>query len=159
MFSDKSCIAAILGVYRIQHGKNKKSTYFLATRNVYPSDYQFLRNKYDLKGSLIGRKAHLSSSVKKDLDLLSNGNLLRFGPSREVVLQALQRDVSFLSRHNCMDYSLLIAEEVEIQEEKEEDERVKERRKRKSFVSSPSMLRFGSSFDRLSVTSLDPSER
>ena len=126
---------------------------------MYPSDYQFLRNKYDLKGSLIGRKAHLSSSVKKDLDLLSNGNLLRFGPSREVVLQALQRDVSFLSRHNCMDYSLLIAEEVEIQEEKEEDERVKERRKRKSFVSSPSMLRFGSSFDRLSVTSLDPSER
>ena len=36
---------------------------------------------------------------------------VRLGPSRQLVLHTLKRDVSFLSSHGLMDYSLLVAEE------------------------------------------------
>jgi len=50
--------------------------------------------------------------VSKDLDLIQSDMKLQLGPrSKRFVLDALQRDVGFLSRHGLMDYSLLIAVE------------------------------------------------
>ena len=110
VFSDRSCIASILGVYRIQvRGKGCK--YFLACVNVYPSDNSFIQCKWDLKGSTVGRRAHPQSTVKKDLDLIQSGHWIKLGPSRQLILHSLRRDVAFLSSHGFMDYSLLVAEE------------------------------------------------
>ena len=110
VLTDRSCIASILGFYRVQV-RGKGSKYFLACVNVYPSDNAFILTKWDLKGSTVGRRAHPQSMVKKDLDLIQSGHWLTLGPSRQLVLQSLRRDVSFLSSHGFMDYSLLVAEE------------------------------------------------
>ena len=74
-----SAIAAVLGLYRVTNRAGKK-TYFLACANVYPS--VAISRKFDLKGSLVGRKASPSSSVAKDLDLISSGASLKFSSSR-----------------------------------------------------------------------------
>ena len=150
VLTDRSCIASILGFYRIQI-RGRGSKYFLACVNVYPSDNAFIRSKWDLKGSTIGRRAHPQSTVKKDLDLIQSGHWVKLGPSRQLVLHTLKRDVSFLSSHGFMDYSLLVAEEQQ----------------------DPStMLRFGPnpdvealqggaglSHDLLSIVSLDSSDK
>lgn len=107
--NEKSCISAILGVYRVQYKRNTK--YFLACVNIYPNDEAFILNKYDLKGSTVGRSAIATSVVKKDLNLIASGALLQLGPSRDVILRALERDARFLSAHGFMDYSCLVAEE------------------------------------------------
>lgn len=117
-----STIASILGLYRVTTKSGKKK-YFMACRNVYPNQnicipiqqskqktIKILK-KYDLKGSTIGRRASLSSSVKKDLDLIDSGNFLSLGEkAKEIIVASLMRDTEFLSRHSFMDYSLLVAE-------------------------------------------------
>jgi 1-phosphatidylinositol-4-phosphate 5-kinase len=117
-----STIASILGLYRVTTKSGKKK-YFMACRNVYPNQniciplqqskqktIKILK-KYDLKGSTVGRRASLSSSVKKDLDLIESGNFLSLGEqSKEIIVRSLMRDTEFLSRHSFMDYSLLVAE-------------------------------------------------
>lgn len=137
MVMEKSCIASILGLYRVRL-RNGVCKYFLATRNVYPSDDTQVLNKYDLKGSTVGRIAKATSSVKKDLDLIASGAWIKLGPSRDLVMRALTRDATFLSRHGFMDYSLLVAEERQ---------------------GGRAMRRFGPNPDILSVFSLDPTER
>ena len=67
---------------------------------------------YDLKGSTIGRSAtpkeRSSGGVLKDNDLLADGAKLHLGVKKTPFLQQLERDASFLSSLNIMDYSLLV---------------------------------------------------
>jgi len=120
-----STIASIIGLYKITLISGHKK-YFMACRNVYPnqhtcininqSKYKSIKiiKKYDLKGSTIGRRASMNSNVKKDLDLIESGYLLSLGyKSKEILIQSLLRDTEFLSKHNFMDYSLLVAEAIE----------------------------------------------
>ena len=102
----RSAIAAILGLYRVKMDSGKR-VYFLACANVYPG--VGVTQRFDLKGSLVGRKASSISTVAKDLDLMESGGMLDFGPSRQMTLRTLKRDAEFLKRHMLMDYSLLIA--------------------------------------------------
>jgi len=117
-----STIASIIGLYKVTLISGHKK-YFMACRNVYPnqninininqSKYKSIKiiKKYDLKGSTIGRRASINSNVKKDLDLMESGYLLSLGyKSKEILIQSLIRDTEFLSKHNFMDYSLLVAE-------------------------------------------------
>lgn len=67
--------------------------------------------KFDLKGSTVGRKAAVTSSVMKDLDLMALEILFPLGQIRKSVLQILEKDVLFLRKHYFMDYSLLVAVE------------------------------------------------
>ena len=117
-----SSIASILGLYRVTT-KSGKRKYFMACRNVYPNPniHLTLRNskqkcikiikKFDLKGSTVGRRASISSTVKKDLDLIDSGYVLSLGEnSKNIIEKSLMRDAEFLSKHSFMDYSLLVAE-------------------------------------------------
>jgi len=108
--SDISCIAQVLGVYRVKT-KGGACKYFIACKNVYPKNTWHLVRKYDLKGSTVGRAAAATSSVQKDLDLMASNLTLAFGNARPLVLHALQRDVNFLRAQRFMDYSLLVAVE------------------------------------------------
>jgi hypothetical protein len=56
-----SAIAGVLGLYRVRFKGGVK--YFLATANAYPSASDTQIQKFDLKGSLVGRKASQYSSV------------------------------------------------------------------------------------------------
>ena len=67
--------------------------------------------KFDLKGSTVGRLCSSTSSVLKDLNLLSSGHVFQIGTERKNVLRTLEKDVLFLRKHHFMDYSLLVAVE------------------------------------------------
>jgi 1-phosphatidylinositol-4-phosphate 5-kinase len=138
--SGRSCISTVLGLYRVTL-KNGSKRYFMASRNVYPasthSDGQppvgsinaniesetrinndvgsssMKHTKFDLKGSTVGRSAAHTSSVMKDLDLMSSGVLFPLGEVRSTLLRVLERDVLFLRKHSLMDYSLLVAVEAQ----------------------------------------------
>lgn len=108
--SGPSCIASVLGLYRVRT-LGGKSRYFLATRNVFYSKVAF-EKLYDLKGSTVGRIAAPDSPVAKDLNLMTSGVKLGLGgDARSLVLNALARDAFLLRRHQLMDYSLLVAVE------------------------------------------------
>lgn len=124
LIDSASCIASILGIYRVTTHKGVVK-YFMVNRNVYPSPIisklassgdkmkdgkNIVIRKWDLKGSTIGRRAAVTSTVMKDLDLMDSGQLLQLGATKEFLLQTLERDVRFLRTHKFMDYSLLVAE-------------------------------------------------
>ena len=69
--------------------------------NIYPNT-EVSMQRFDLKGSFVGRRASQSSSVAKDLDLAESGVMLNFGKSRSLVLNTLRRDADFLRRHGEM---------------------------------------------------------
>lgn len=138
--SGRSCISTVLGLYRVTL-KNGRKRYFMASRNVYPvntrsnaqhpvgslnqnsdSETQAENDggsssgksaKFDLKGSTVGRSAAHTSSVMKDLDLISSGVQFPLGEVRSTLLRVLERDVLFLRKHSLMDYSLLVAVEAQ----------------------------------------------
>lgn len=105
-----TCMASTLGIYRVITKSGIKK-YFIVNRNVYPLlKSNILLKRYDIKGSTVGRKSSPTSMVYKDLDLIESGKSFTLGSAKELLLQVLERDVAFLSRHGFMDYSLLIAE-------------------------------------------------
>jgi hypothetical protein len=114
---DDSCIARILGLYRVKL-KGGKKTYFLVSKNVYKqSDAQTnMTRTYDLKGSTVGRLKSPTSTVLKDLDLLNSRHQLQLGRAKSVLLRTLGRDVEFLRGQGFMDYSLLVQEEATAKE-------------------------------------------
>mmetsp|Transcript_27043 Transcript_27043/g.25889 ORF Transcript_27043/g.25889 Transcript_27043/m.25889 type:complete len:422 (-) Transcript_27043:111-1376(-) len=75
--------------------------------------------KFDIKGSSVGRTASVTSCVKKDNDLVLSNSLLNFGKCKNEILQILEKDVLFLNKHFFMDYSLLIGVEGDYVEGKE----------------------------------------
>lgn len=74
-----------------------------------------LHERYDLKGSILGRVTkepsdfRKSELVMKDLDLLSSGAKLCMPPRAYKETEGrLERDVAFLRSIGVMDYSLLV---------------------------------------------------
>lgn len=108
--SGHSCIAAVIGLYRVKL-KNGRKIYFMIAKNVY-SGVGYYARKYDLKGSTVGRRMKLGSDVMKDLDLMDSDVRLNLGPHvRSIILNAIASDADFLRKHNFMDYSLLVTVE------------------------------------------------
>ena len=72
-----------------------------------PERFPYLQ--YDLKGSFVGRKKSKSSFVYKDLDFLEHNQCFFLGEDqKQLLVDTLRYDSSFLARHNFMDYSLLV---------------------------------------------------
>jgi 1-phosphatidylinositol-4-phosphate 5-kinase len=105
-----STIGNILGLYRVKGKFTMRSKYILVCKNIYPSNVYGSSEKYDLKGSTVGRIAASSSTVLKDMNLLQSGKQFALGPAaKDTILRILQRDLEFLSKWRLMDYSLLVA--------------------------------------------------
>lgn len=87
---------------------NKMS--FIVMKNVFATPNK-IHEKYDLKGSTVGRFASKREQLKmtctkKDLDL---SRPLFIGPQRKkVFVDQMRRDCDFLERAGVMDYSLLV---------------------------------------------------
>jgi hypothetical protein len=109
--SHLSCLSNVVGIYRIKL-RWGRTYYFLVTKNIYHRSIQtnqVLSLKYDLKGSLIGRKKHVKSPVSKDLDLLAQQQPFCLGPvGKSILLETIHRDSIFLAKYQLMDYSLLV---------------------------------------------------
>eukprot|EP00833_Pecoramyces_ruminatium_P016144 jgi/Orpsp1_1/1190176/evm.model.d7180000077211.1 len=106
-------ICKIFGLHRvkIQHGKK---IHFIVMENIFPPDKD-IHEKYDLKGSLVGRftdeNEHNSNKlvVLKDLNWIKKERKIYLGKEKETILiNQLEKDVKFLAENNVMDYSLLV---------------------------------------------------
>jgi 1-phosphatidylinositol-4-phosphate 5-kinase len=106
-------ICKIFGLHRvkIQHG-NK--IHFIVMENIFPPDKD-IHEKYDLKGSLVGRYTNEKENnnnkilVMKDLNWIKRERKIYLGKEKEnILMNQLEKDVKFLAENNVMDYSLLV---------------------------------------------------
>eukprot|EP00666_Eupelagonemidae_sp_cell4sb_P003759 gene3759-18042_t len=75
-------------------------------KNVFYSMGNRIDDRYDLKGSAVGRFANRNENTKKDLDMNTH---LWLGPMRkQIVADQIRRDTMFLEECSIMDYSLLV---------------------------------------------------
>mmetsp|Transcript_14789 Transcript_14789/g.27371 ORF Transcript_14789/g.27371 Transcript_14789/m.27371 type:complete len:454 (-) Transcript_14789:56-1417(-) len=105
MFQD-SALVRILGVYQVQCVSNY-STNLVLMENV--STSVGVLAKFDLKGSLYGRRSNPTSVLGKDLNFIEtieHLNLERDEATR--LVNCLRHDALMLSKHNLMDYSILV---------------------------------------------------
>jgi 1-phosphatidylinositol-4-phosphate 5-kinase len=99
------------GVYSMKHEGIGGVVRFVVMNNWFAT-HNDLKEKYDLKGSTVGRTVGVepekvkSGSILKDLDIKRKIYL----PDNifEPFLDQLKRDAQFLAEHNVMDYSLLV---------------------------------------------------
>eukprot|EP01031_Cornospumella_fuschlensis_P033783 gene33783-40878_t len=108
-----SLLGNLLGVYKVRTKAGDK--YVMVSKNIYhnPDSSAASCSLYDLKGSTVGRRKSAASFVFKDLDLLDRiqqqSTGISIGPeNKRTLLDVLKRDVEYLSKHNLMDYSLLV---------------------------------------------------
>ena len=83
--------------------------YFVVMQSVFETPVA-IHERYDLKGSTVdrftGREGKQAGKVLKDLDLQMN--VLLSHSDRAAFLRQCEADTLFLSKHNLMDYSLLL---------------------------------------------------
>ncbi|CAM9168712.1 unnamed protein product [Chrysoparadoxa australica] len=123
---EESLISRFVGIYRVTYPNPSKwsvsrpsSQVLVVTSNVFCTSSPIER-KYDLKGSTVGRKAKLKSTVGeesgevatktvlKDLDLHEAPGKINLGRREKTrLLRALEEDARLLSGLGLMDYSLL----------------------------------------------------
>lgn len=104
-------ISQFYGLHRVRLPFGRK-IHFVVMNNVFPALYE-IHERYDLKGSLLGREYRPDASkpiiVYKDLDWLRNHKRIVLGcEKRELLVKQLELDTKFLQHINVMDYSLLI---------------------------------------------------
>jgi Phosphatidylinositol-4-phosphate 5-Kinase len=123
----QTLLARFCGLYKVQTRRkhsdgdysDSKPLYFVIMNSVFPRVY--LQERYDLKGSTLGRRTSLkdrekmgSSAVLKDLNLMAERDRakeapMRIGPASKSALMAqLHQDVELLQNCGVIDYSLLV---------------------------------------------------
>jgi 1-phosphatidylinositol-4-phosphate 5-kinase len=101
------------GLHRVKLPHGKK-IHFVVMGNVFPPNKD-IHEKWDLKGSLIGREAseedikNKPGVVLKDVNWMNMKKKLKLGPQKaKIMLDQLDKDVNLLMDLNIMDYSLLV---------------------------------------------------
>ena len=112
----QSLIAKIYGVYTIKMEDIKEVHIFLGD-NLFFNVKQKI-SEFDLKGSTINRRVHEPFTLKnclKDINLLEitkEDKFLRFRrEDMRKICQQILEDVTFMTQHNLLDYSLLLITE------------------------------------------------
>lgn len=108
-----SVIVKFYGLHKVRLARLQKYITVVVMDNLfYNKENLKMHERYDLKGSTIGRKVLKGSQKKsagkclKDLDLTTTMSI--GSEAKEHLLEQLQEDVNFLSSLNIMDYSLLL---------------------------------------------------
>lgn len=104
-------LVRIYGMHRVKMYHLNRKVHFVIMGSVFDTPAQ-INKIYDLKGSLVGRNATAhereSGGVLKDNDLIQDHVKLQLGSKKESFLQQIEKDATFLSELNIMDYSLLV---------------------------------------------------
>jgi len=109
----ETLIVRLYGLYQVRLAWEQKYISVIVMENIFHSiDQLKMHEKYDLKGSTVGRRVikgnnvPVSSSVLKDLDL---NKKIYVGPeNKTAIMDQLQKDTAFLMSVGIMDYSLLL---------------------------------------------------
>eukprot|EP00939_MAST-03C_sp_MAST-3C-sp1_P003213 g3213.t1 len=112
-----SMLCRIVGCHQMRFGKHSKfgaeKMYFIVMQNCFQTDVA-MHHRFDLKGSWVGRYVGKSAWKKmgaclKDQDFREMGLRIDVGPKRKKrLLQIIEADSLFLSKHSIIDYSLLL---------------------------------------------------
>ena len=105
-------LVRIYGMHRVKMYHLHRKVHYVIMGSVFDSPSE-INTIYDLKGSLVGRSATQAEREKggvlKDNDLIADGVKLKLGSKREDFLAQIEKDATFLSELNIMDYSLLVS--------------------------------------------------
>ncbi|XP_023334787.1 phosphatidylinositol 5-phosphate 4-kinase type-2 alpha isoform X2 [Eurytemora carolleeae] len=127
----KTLLPQYLAMYRLT--VENQETYMVVIRNVLGGHLK-IHKKYDLKGSTVDREASDKEKAKdcptfKDNDFLNDGIKISIGDeAKDKLMDTLSADVDFLTKHDIMDYSLLLGihdttrEDDSLEPEEDEDE-------------------------------------
>ncbi|CAB1109704.1 unnamed protein product [Ectocarpus sp. CCAP 1310/34] len=109
-----SLITRFFGVYRVTNPRTKRSTIFVSSSNVFSTEKR-LHERYDLKGSVVGRRtiprnssAFKPTTMLKDLDLADRDKIRLAAGGKKRLMRELSADAEFLAGLGVMDYSLLV---------------------------------------------------
>lgn len=109
----ESLIVRFYGLYQVQLAWEQKYISVIVMENIfYSMQHLKIHEKYDLKGSTVGRRVlkgggvPTSSKTLKDLDLQQK--IYVGSENKALLMEQLERDIRFLAKHNIMDYSLLL---------------------------------------------------
>lgn len=106
-----SLLPRLVGAYTVT--RQGKVTHWLVTTNVFgarPRNAIRIRERYDIKGSTVGRQTRPKSSTLKDLDARDDSCILHPGSLQKAnnVITTLKDDTTFIQNLGLLDYSLLI---------------------------------------------------
>jgi len=114
MTNPSTLITRFYGLYSIKPKNNKlNNVRFIIMNNVFDTQL-FVEERYDLKGSTVGRHASekerkRETPILKDLDFLDANRKLKIGNEmKQKILKQLESDCKFLQEMNIMDYSILL---------------------------------------------------
>eukprot|EP00475_Leptophrys_vorax_P034566 TRINITY_DN5599_c0_g2_i1.p1 TRINITY_DN5599_c0_g2~~TRINITY_DN5599_c0_g2_i1.p1 ORF type:complete len:557 (-),score=156.38 TRINITY_DN5599_c0_g2_i1:200-1870(-) len=108
-------IPRLLGTYRISMPDSSQTWRIMVMNNVLETSL-YIHERYDLKGSIIGRAASAKEKAKygketvmKDLDFKDNGRSITISrQTRFALLLQIENDIKFLKDLGIMDYSLFV---------------------------------------------------
>lgn len=109
---ENTLLPKFFGLHRVKPHRGRQVR-FLVMNNIFQTR-KTIHERYDLKGSTLGRAASEEEKKKdtvtlKDLDFRQRHVKIQIGPDkRNALVDQLLRDVKFLAKLNIMDYSLLI---------------------------------------------------
>ena len=112
----ETLIVRLYGLYQVRLAWEQKYISVIVMENIFHSiDQLKIHEKYDLKGSTVGRRVikgsnvSASSSVMKDLDFEYFKRKVYVGPeNKKLIMDQLHEDTKFLASVGIMDYSLLL---------------------------------------------------
>ena len=108
-----SLIVRFFGLHKVRLAPEQRYVAVVVMENIfYNRDQKKIHERYDLKGSTVGRRVLKGGKVRgkhtgtlKDLDL---DQRVIIGPERTQLMEQLQQDVEFLTSMKIMDYSMLL---------------------------------------------------
>ncbi|GMI18117.1 hypothetical protein TrLO_g1539 [Triparma laevis f. longispina] len=115
----ETLITKYMGMYKVKMYHLNRNVRFVVMKSVFDTDVP-LEKFYDLKGSVLGRKAKVGESVLKDNDLrdLIAAQGFGFAPlDQNAYLQmraTLVSDLDFFKKMNIIDYSMLVGVGTEL---------------------------------------------
>lgn len=108
MSHPNTLLCRFYGMHRVTP-RWRKGFHFLIMESVFSDPARQPQQRFDLKGSRIGRQARRGESVYKDNDFVDNGFDFSFSKSTsELLRDVIAKDADFLKQNLLLDYSLLV---------------------------------------------------
>ncbi|EDR27596.1 cylicin-2, putative [Entamoeba dispar SAW760] len=109
----QTLIPRFYGMFRIKPQKDEEYRY-VVMNNLFPNDNFPLQYKFDLKGSMYGRKANEKERSKKspcfkDLDFVEQKAQIHIGPKLlQPFKEQVEKDSGLMAKMHLIDYSMLV---------------------------------------------------